>query len=152
MSLDWEGQVLLVQSTDLYATKKLIPDMATWLQCFTIYAAVLGSQYPDRMLDLLGYAVFIAKCSQKLKWPSWVVYDKNFRQQAADENITVRARPDTRVYAQSFTNYNLSAEGWCKHCHSVDHISETCPIRPKSTNPQKRMFVSPHPLTLKRPS
>ena len=31
MSLDWEGQVLLVQSMDLYAAKKLIPDLATWV-------------------------------------------------------------------------------------------------------------------------
>ena len=150
-SLDWEGQVLLVQSADLYAAKKLIPDLATWVQCFSIYAAVLGSQYPDRIPDLLGYAAFIAKCSQKFKWPSWVVYDQNFRQQAADENITVWVRPDPGVYAQSFTNYALSAEGWCKHCHSVDHISETCPTRPKPTNPRKRGFAFPHPPTTKRP-
>lgn len=42
-SLDWKGQVLLVQSMDLYAAKKLIPDLATWVQCFSIYTAVLCS-------------------------------------------------------------------------------------------------------------
>ena len=110
-SLDWEGQVLPVQSTDLYATKKLIPDLATWVQCFSIYAVVLWSQSPERLPDPLGYAAFIAKCSQKFKWPSWVVYDQNFRQLAAEETLTIWARPDPGVYAQSFTNYALSAEG-----------------------------------------
>lgn len=86
-SLDWEGQVLLVQSMDLCAAKKLIPDLATWVQCFSIYTAVLCSQSPERLPDLLGYAAFIAKCSQKFKWPSWVVYDHNFRQLAAEENL-----------------------------------------------------------------
>ena len=151
-SLDWEGQVLLVQPTDLYATKKLIPDLATWVQCFSIYAAVLCSQSPERLPDLLGYAAFIAKCSQKFKWPSWVVYDQNFRQLAAEETLTTWARPDPGVYAQSFTNYALSAEGWCKYCHSVDHISDTCPARPKSMYPRKRVAGSTYPLTSKRPA
>ena len=63
-----------------------------------------------------GVRSIIAKCSQKFK----------------EENLSVWARPDPGVYAQSFTNYTLSAEGWCKHCHSVDHISDTCPSRPKA--------------------
>ena len=150
-SLDWEGQVLLVQSMDLYAAKKLIPDLATWVQCFSIYTAVLCSQTPERLADLLGYAAFIAKCSQKFKWPSWVVYDQNFRQLAAEENLTTWARPDPGVYAQSFTNYALSAEGWCKYCHSVDHISDTCPARPKSVYPRKRATNATYPAASKRP-
>ena len=36
-SLDWEGQVLLVQSMDLYVSKKLIPDLATWVQCLYMW-------------------------------------------------------------------------------------------------------------------
>ena len=152
VSLDWEGQVLLIQPADLYSTKKLIPDLATWVQCFAIYAAVLGMQYPQRISDLLGYAAFIAKCSQKFKWPSWVVYDQNFRQWAVEENNMSWARPDPGVYAQSFTNYALSAEGWCRYvyCHSVDHISDTCPSRPRSAYPRKRGLGVFQPLASKR--
>ena len=53
----------------IYATKKLIPGQVTWVQCFSIYAAVLLSQHPEGILDLLGYAAFTAKWSQKFKWP-----------------------------------------------------------------------------------
>ena len=70
---------------DLYTAKKLIPDLVTWVQCFYIYTAVLCSQTPERQA---GYAAFIAKCSQKFKWPLWVVYDPNFRQLAMEENLT----------------------------------------------------------------
>ena len=36
------------------------------------------------MADLMAYASIIAKASQKYRWPSWIVYDQNFRQEAAD--------------------------------------------------------------------
>ena len=106
-SLDWEGKVLLVQSTDLYATKKLIPDLATWVQCFSIYAAVLWSQSPQRLPDLLGYAAFIAKCNQKFKWPSYSVM------------CAVIVRKSTR---------SLSARNHCQRSKSevlLDYVSRT---------------------------
>ena len=33
-----EGQVLVVQAADLLQARKIIPDLATWLQCFALYA------------------------------------------------------------------------------------------------------------------
>ena len=76
-----EGQVLVVQAVDLLQSRQVIPDLATWLQCFVIYAAVIASKQLSRLPDLLAY--IIAKASQKFLWPSWVVYDQNFRQKAA---------------------------------------------------------------------
>ena len=99
-SLDWEGQVLLVQSTGLYAAKKLIPDLATRVQCFSIYTTVLCSQSPERLPDLLGYAAFLAKCSQKFKWPSWVVYDQNFCQLAAEVHYGMGKVRPRRVHSK----------------------------------------------------
>ena len=34
---------VVVQVADLLETKKLIPDLATWVQCFSLYAAVVVS-------------------------------------------------------------------------------------------------------------
>ena len=39
-----EGQVLVVQAVDLLQSHWVIPDLATWLQCFAIYAAVIVSK------------------------------------------------------------------------------------------------------------
>ena len=75
-----EGQVLVVQATDWLQSRKIIPDLATWSQCFAVYVAVLTPYQPTRIVDLMAYHTIIAKASLKFKWPSWVVYDQNFRQ------------------------------------------------------------------------
>ena len=73
-----EGQVVLVQAVDLSQSKKLIPDLATWVQCFALYMAVLAPHQPSRIPNLMVYMSGIAKASQKYNWPSWLVYDQNF--------------------------------------------------------------------------
>ena len=81
-----EGQVVLVQAADLVQPKKLIPDLATWVQCFALYVAVLAPHQPSRVPDLMAYMSCIAKASLKYVWPSWLVYDQNFRQEAASSH------------------------------------------------------------------
>ena len=39
-----EGQV--IEAADLMATKKIIPKLAVWSQCFSLYAAVLAAHQP----------------------------------------------------------------------------------------------------------
>jgi hypothetical protein len=41
-----EGQTIVVQAAALMQTRKIIPDLATWIQCFAIYAATLCSKQP----------------------------------------------------------------------------------------------------------
>ena len=60
-----EGQVLVVQAEDLLQARKLILDLATWLQCFALYAAVLAPTQPERVPELMAYQVTIAKASMK---------------------------------------------------------------------------------------
>ena len=43
-----EDQIVVVQAVDLLETRKLIPDLATWVQGFGIYAAVITSKDPTR--------------------------------------------------------------------------------------------------------
>ena len=75
-----EGKVVLIQATDLMATKKLIPDLATWVQCFAMYMAAIATKQPERVPDMMAYMAFIAKCSTKFYWPAVMVYDQNFRE------------------------------------------------------------------------
>ncbi len=65
------------------ATRKTIPDLATWLQCFGIFTAVVAAARPKRVPELMAYQAIIAKASQTYRWPSWVVYDQAFRQKMA---------------------------------------------------------------------
>lgn len=131
-----EGQVILVQAEDLLRSKKLIPDLATWVQCFTIYVAVLAKQQPARVPDLMGYAAGIAKASNKFKWPAWVIYDQSFRQEAVGSSQPW-AKIEPSIYSQCFLGMAKDAEGWCQNCHSLDHPSSNCPMG-TSSNPRKR--------------
>ncbi len=45
--------------------------------------AVATSRYPARVPNLIGYMLNIVRVSQKYKYPAWVVYDQNFRMEAA---------------------------------------------------------------------
>ena len=41
-----EGQVIVVQAADLAQPRRVIPDLATWSQCFALYVAVLAPHQP----------------------------------------------------------------------------------------------------------
>ena len=125
-----EGSVLLVHAQDLMQQKKLIPDIPTWVQCFSHYAAIVCSKYPDRRADLLGYISQIMRVSQRFKWPSWVIYDQSFRQEAAERGIKEWSQMDPSLFAQCFTGQAKNTEAWCKICHSLDHSSDLCPLKP----------------------
>ena len=124
-----EGHVIVVRAEDLSGSRKMIPDLATWLQCFALYMAVVTDKEPDRTSNLLAYMVTIAKASVKYSWPSWVVYDQNFRQEAADNGLKDWAKVDPSIYTQCFTNAAVSDEKWCKNCQSIDHGTNTCPLQ-----------------------
>ena len=68
-----EGQIVVVQAADMPSARRTIPDLVTWTQCFGLYVAVLASQQPHRVPELMAYQGIIAKASLKYKWPSWVV-------------------------------------------------------------------------------
>ena len=79
----WEGHILVVQLEDLEGSKRLIPDFQTWVQCFAIYAATVVIKHPEKFSSLMAYMTDMAKNARKYKWPSWVVYDQNFRMHMA---------------------------------------------------------------------
>lgn len=43
-----EGHVVVIRAEDLVGSKKLILDLATWLQCFAVYMAVVTDTEQDR--------------------------------------------------------------------------------------------------------
>ena len=124
-----EGQIVLVQAADLANSKKILPDLAVWLQCFALYVVALAPP-PDRLQDLMAYHSFIAKCSLRYRWPSWVVYDQNFHLEVANQPDCLWARSDPSIYAQSFTNQTFLTENWCTECQSLDHSWAACPDAP----------------------
>ena len=137
-----EGQIVVVQAAE---ARKIIPDLATWVQCFSIYAATLSAKHPARMPELMAYQTIVAKASQRYRWPSWIVYDQNFRQEAAGNPYQSWARVDPSIYAQCFTGQAISAENWCTRCQCLDHTTASCPYgsRKKQWNSAGGRYLHP---------
>jgi hypothetical protein len=68
-----DSHIMVIRADDLAGTRKLIPDLATWIQCFAVYMGVVTEHDPGRTKSLLAYLSTIAKASAKYSWPSWVV-------------------------------------------------------------------------------
>ena len=140
---------MLLQAADYVQSKKHIPDLATWTQCFAIYSAVLVTKYPERAQTLFMYSAIIARLSKQFRWPSFIIYDQYFCQEAADTGKTDWSKIDSSIHAQCFTGMSLSAEGWCSICTSMDHVKATCPYRPADDQlGQKRPFLPQKELAL----
>jgi len=137
-----EGQVLVVQASDLMRARKLIPDLATCVQCFALYANALLTHQLNWMSEIMVYQSIIARASAKYKWPPWVVYDQNFRQEAMNNPSQSWAREELSIYAQCFTGQAISLENWCAHCQGLDHTTMRCLLHPR-----KRTWTSAFPQT-----
>ena len=92
-----------------------------------VLLTVVAKKFPERIAEFMSYQSIIAKASQKYRWLSWVVYDQNFRKEAAGNPSQSWAKVDPSIYAQCFTGQGLSTESWCARCHSLDHTSASCP-------------------------
>ncbi len=96
-----------------------------------VYVAVLAPTQPERIAELMAYQAIIAKASTKYRWPSWVVYDQNFRQEVTGNVGQSWAKVEPGIYALSFTGQAISAENWCARCQCLDHASSNCPMQRK---------------------
>ncbi len=133
MASGLEGQIVLLHAAELAQAKKIIPDLAIWSQCFAIYAAVVLTSQPARAPSMLMYMATIAKLSKKFHWPTCIIYDHNFREEAAATGTLDWSKIDAGTYAICFTNQALRSEGWCLTCKSMEHSKDSCPLRPTST-------------------
>ena len=80
-------------NTEDLGTKKKkrseVDNIIDWIQCFSIYIAILSHSAPDRVPDLLGYQSLIISASQNHCAGRWVVYDQRFRLKASAKNIKI---------------------------------------------------------------
>ena len=131
-----EGQVVVIQANELAASRKLIPNFETWWQCFALYAAIRIISQPSLAGDLMAYSYSIAAMAKRYPWPTWVLYDQSFREEAAWMPDKVWGKEDASLYARYF-NGTLAegAEAYCANCHTAEHSVAMCPHKP----PQKRV-------------
>ena len=61
-----------------------MPDLQTWMQCFSVYASVFALKYPQHIPELLAYSRDIMRASGQFKWPFYVIYNIYYCRHMAD--------------------------------------------------------------------
>ena len=139
-----EGQLVIVQADDLAVSRKLIPNFETWSQCFAIYAAVRIANDPSKAGDLMAYSHSIASMAKKFSWPSWIMYDQAFREEAAYLPARLWGKEDASLYAKCFNWGPTSATpNWCWNCQSLEHQTDQCPHKPSAAKRPRRDGLRP---------
>ena len=81
--------------------RKLIPDLTTWMQCFSVYTSVLATRDTEHIPELLAYSRDIMRASRQFKWPSWVIYDATYRRHMAETGQRDWSKVDPSIYART---------------------------------------------------
>ena len=137
-----DGQIVVVQLADLMQARNLIPDLATWTQCFSLFVAAMAPHKPRWVPELMAYQTIITKASMRYKWPSWVIYDQSFRQDLEGNPEQSWGKVDPSAYALCFTGQAKSDQNWCANCKTIDHASSSCPNRMCTNAPNAKRLWS----------
>lgn len=107
--------------------KKLITSILEWVQCFSLYTAIISQKQPERVPDLLGYQSLIIDAHREFKGDYWMGYDRRFRlRAAAASQVDKWANVDITLWSLAFASRGSSAR--CKFCFSTSHDSSTCDL------------------------
>ena len=149
--------VVLIQSAEaMSGQRKLIPDLTTWMQCFSIYTSVLATKHVEYIPELLAYSRDIIRASRQFKWPSWVIYDATYRRHMAETGQRDWSKVDPSIYARCFTGW-ARPPSWCTLCVTLDHDTADCPYasvqdrRARRLVPYEAGGVGPRSTTKIRP-
>jgi len=87
----------------------------------------------------MTYQFEIAKYTWKYRWPSWVVYDINYRQEAGARLsfpwAEAAGHREAKFFSQRFTGMAKDLnKSWCRNCQSLDHATLSCPMMPQQKN------------------
>ena len=101
-----------------------VTNILEWVQCYSIYVAVLTAKHPHRIQDLMGYQALIVEACLEYGSETWLGYNRRFRQLAAASPDTTWAKIDPTLWNMAFTGQAKARR--CKFCFSLTHPSEDC--------------------------
>ena len=108
--------------------KRLISTISEWVQCYSVFMAVVAKKAPERMQDLLGYQAIIVEACMEYEGETWLGYDRRFRQMAAATPDTPWAKIDATLWNMAFTGHARVKR--CKHCFGLSHKDAECTLAP----------------------
>ena len=110
--------------------RREVPDILSWLQCFSLYAAVVGAHYPEKARELLAYQALLVAEHRRCGGKGWLLYDAAFCQQISNIQEADFSKLNQSLYLTTFVAYGGKGRS-CNHCLLSDHSQEECALRPK---------------------
>ena len=52
-------------------SRREVPELISWVQCFSVYAAVVTAKHPDRILQLLAYQTMVVREVRRCRGQGW---------------------------------------------------------------------------------
>ena len=114
------------------SSRREIPDLLSWLHCFSLYAAVVCERYPNKARELWAYQALIVSEHRRCGERGWLLYDSAFRQQVRSLEDTDFSQVNQALYSTTFLAYGG------KGCLASDHAQEDCALYPPSAVPAGR--------------
>ena len=128
------SQGLLLQRS----ARREVPDLLSWLQCFSSFAAVLSSRYPKKARELWAYQATIISEQRRCGGRGWHLYDAMFRQQISSIESMDFSKLNQGLYATTFLAYGGKGQV-CKECLSSDYSHDDCALHPSRSMPVVRV-------------
>ena len=100
----FNGQLVLSHTPK--KRKRLITDIASWMEAFSIFYLILCSSFPHRWRDLTSYKLLILRTYRQFSGFCWLDYDRAFREHAAAEKVT----DWSKMHVQLFNYHTAGAQ------------------------------------------
>ena len=108
-------------------SRREVPDLLSWIQCFGMYAAVLSNSYPNKVQQLYAYQTMIVREARRCGEKRWLAYDQMFRQQAAISPADW-SKLNNSLYSTTFLQQQNGRGRTCTHCMETDHVANECSL------------------------
>ena len=105
--------------------RRVVTDIATWIQCFATYTSMMSTTHPKAVPELLAYLIFILCASQDFGGVAWVTYDAAFRRQAFITGNQQWSKVNPSLYSICFSGVARTGVR-CELCLSLSHPTREC--------------------------
>ena len=116
-----------------------IANIVDWIQCFSLYIAIICRSQPQQIVDLLGYQNLIITSHKRFPNFNWATYDREFCQQAAASAVREWSVLDCTLWNLTRqTAFNSSKTQLIRPLSKPYHAEQTSRPQFPSALPQSR--------------
>ena len=119
---------------DQRSRRREIPDILSWVQAFSLYAAVVASRHPHKARELWAYQAIIVGEAQRCGGRGFVAYDSLFCQQMVSFETVDFSKINQSLYATTFWAQRERGR-FCQICTLSDHAQDECALHPGRSVP-----------------